>query len=502
MQNNNEANLIQEMSEYDQHLIQQFQNQVHDGILEIKDNQELTNLDFIKYLQVSKLALYGCKNIIKAITYDTIKELYIFNSGFHIVLNIQLNNLEILQLRGNQMEDTNKILIKMQNSKYFSQLKELDLSENYTWLAKIHQKIKDIRQNWEYISNIYSNMENLLIGKLNDQKSMINLVKLTLVGNNISDIDVLETVVNLQELDLSKNYKININPIQYLTKLTKLSLASCNLTDIQILSSLTTLISLNLSDNNRIDISPLKNLTKLMYLQLGASGIDDISILRSLINLKYLDISNNTFNDISPLQYLLNLTYLNITCSEIQDFSILRKLINLEQLIMTSNCNVDITSLQYLVKLRKLDLCKCGLYYISALRPLVNLQELILVDNYINDISPLIQLKNLIKLYLNDNRITNILNLQKHPNFQYFYINDQIQPIVSEQRIYSKMQNIDTSTILLQNTNLKRKHINTCVQYMKGRIPQLMQNLNINHLKFSRSIVQLWDQLDTIEFCQ
>ncbi|CAL6107624.1 leucine-rich_repeat domain-containing protein [Hexamita inflata] len=486
------------MSEYDQHLILQFQNQVHHGILEIKDNQELTTLDFIKYLQVSKLALYGCKNIIRAITCDTIKELYIFNSGFHIVLNIQLNNLEILQLRGNLMEDTNKVLIKMQNSKYFSQLKELDLSENYTWLQKIHQKMKDVRQNSEPTNN----KDNLLVDKLNDQKSMINLVKLTLVGNDISDIDVLETVMNIEELNLSKNYKININPIQYLTKLTKLSLDSCNLTDIQVLSSLTTLISLNLSDNNRIDISPLNNLTKLMYLQLGASGIDDISILRSLINLKYLDISNNTFNDISPLQYLLNLTYLNITCSEIQDFSILRKLINLEQLIMTQNCNVDITSLQYLVKLRKLDLSKCGLYYISALRPLINLQELILVDNYINDISPLIQLQNLIKLYLNDNRIANIQNLQKHPNFQYFYINDQIQPIEQEQRIYSKIQNIDTSTILLQNTNLKRKHINTSVQFMKRRIPQLMQNLNSNHLKFSRSIVQLWDQLDTIEFCQ
>ncbi|CAL6082343.1 leucine-rich_repeat domain-containing protein [Hexamita inflata] len=498
MQNNNEAIKIEEMSEQDQHLIQQFQNQVHHGILEIKDNQELTTLDFIKYLQISKLALYGCKNIIRAITCDTIKELYIFNSGFHNVLNIQLNNLEILQLRGNQMENTNKILIKMQNSKYFSQLKELDLSENYTWLQKIHQKMKDIRQNSEPTNN----RENLLVDKLNDQKSMIYLVKLTLVGNDISDIDVLETVMNLEELNLSKNYKININPIQHLTKLTKLSLDSCNLTDIQVLSSLTTLISLNLSDNNRIDISPLNNLTKLMYLQLGASGIDDISILRSLINLKYLDISNNTFNDISPLQYLLNLTYLNITCSEIQDFSILRKLINLEQLIMTQNCNVDITSLQYLIKLRKLDLSKCGLYYISALRPLVNLQELILVDNYINDISPLIQLQNLIKLYLNDNRITNIQNLQKHPNFQYFYINDQIQPIEQEQRIYSQIKNIDTSTILLQNTNLKRKHINTSVQSMKRRIPQLMQNLTINHLKFSRSIVQLLDQLETIEFCQ
>ncbi|CAL6013404.1 Conserved_hypothetical protein [Hexamita inflata] len=501
-------NKKKQLQEYDQQMIQLFQDQVNDGILEIYNNQEITNLDFIQNLYLYKLQLNKCYNIEQNITNDTIKELTFDRCGFQNVLGLKLNNLEILCLREEQIDDTQNILIKMSTSPYFSKLREFELSG--------HLSQNDIE------------MSGQLSTKQLKDKSLSNLVKLTLENNDITNTDVISQLINLEELDLSRNMYINISPIQYLTKLTKLSLESCELTDIQDLSKLPKLIDLNLSLNEGIDISPLSHLTQLVRLDLYCcslvgipqqlenseldypqfldNSINKLSLLSSLINLKDLYISSNNIDDINPLYQLVKLTILNISYSKVKDFSVLRKLTNLEVLNMSFNSNADITPLQYLVKLRKLELWHCNLYDIYALRPLINLQKLILSNNFIHDISPLCSLNNLIELYLNENIITDFSSVKQHINLHQFQIEDQIKdqymPTIKEQKIYKKIQIIDTSTILLRNTSQRRKQINARVNLIKEQISQCLFNLNNNHLQFSRNVISIFQQLDTGESCQ
>ncbi|CAL6013392.1 Conserved_hypothetical protein [Hexamita inflata] len=503
-----EPNKKQQLQEYDQQMIQLFQDQVNDGILEIYNNQEITNLDFIQNLYLYKLQLNKCYNIEQNITNDTIKELTFDRCGFQNVLGLKLNNLEILCLREEQIDDTQNILIKMSTSPYFSKLREFELSG--------HLSQNDIE------------MSGQLSTKQLKDKSLSNLVKLTLENNDITNIDVISQLINLEELNLSRNMYINISPIQYLTKLTKLSLESCELTDIQDLSKLTKLIDLNLSLNEGIDISPLSHLTQLVRLDLYCcslvgipqqlenseldypqfldNSINKLSLLSSLINLKDLYISSNNIDDINPLYQLVKLTILDISDNIVKDFSVLRKLTNLEVLNMSLNSHADITPLQYLIKLTKLELWHCDLYDVSALRPLINLQKLILSNNYIHDISPLSSLNNLIEIHLKENRITDFSSIKQHSNFTQFYIEDEMEDqyrlIIEEQNIYIKIQIIDTSTILLRNTSRQRKQINTRVNLIKEQISQCLFNLNNNHLQFSRNAASFIQQLDTDESCQ
>ncbi|CAL6084493.1 leucine-rich_repeat domain-containing protein [Hexamita inflata] len=488
-------------------MIEQFKEQIKDGALKIKNNQQLTDLTFIKILNVSKLTVEYCQNIIQNINNNTIKELHIQNCNFENVLGIQLNNLKVLSIKEQKIKNMLDILITMQNSPQFSQLQELNISEQII-AKKIFQK--EISEN-----------QKLKIEQLNDQKYMVNLVKLKLLGNDISDINILSTFINLEELDLSGNKKIHIGPIKYLTKLIKLSLDCCELTDIQDLSHLTNLIDLSLCGNQDVDIAPLNNLTQLVSLQLHGCGltdifplqyltqlnylllsvnsIKDVSFLRSLRNLKELSLAFNDFVDIVPLQHLENLSILDLSYIKIKDFSVLRKLRNLEELSISGNFYLEISVFQYLVKLRKLNLSRCKIYDISSLRPLVNLQKLILDDNLIYDISPLALLKKLTELSFKENKITSILKIQQHPFFHNFKMDFQENPTQKEHNIYIKIQKIDDSTIILQNMSQKRKQIFSRINSMKGCVFQCLQNQSLNHFQLSQNIVSLFNTLNITE---
>ncbi|CAL6093978.1 leucine-rich_repeat domain-containing protein [Hexamita inflata] len=497
----------QYLSEYDQNMIRKFEDKVLDGVLEIKDNQELTNLDFIQNLSVCKLKLENCQNIQHQIFNDTITELYITKCKFTSLLDIQINNLEVLSLQENRINDIQNVIVKMKCNPKFSKLLELDISEQLNFT-----------QNNQ---NISKESLNINTEQLKKQNSIINLVKLTLEGNGITDIDELSTFVNLKELNLSQNKNINIGSIKYLTQLTKLSLENCKLVNIQNISFLTNLTDLNLNENQvditplsnlsqlnnlhlfgcglaSVQLSPLQNLLQLVYLQLEANEIYDISTLNKLINLKHLELQCNNINDISSIKNLENLTFLDISHCEIKYFSVLRKLINLEELYMCENRYFDISQIQYLVKLRKIDLCLCNIYDISPLRPLINLQYLDISENNIFDISPLAQLKNLTELQLEYNMIANFSQLEHLSIFNTLFIDNQTTPTLQEELVYVKMKGIDECTTFLQNMSQMRKQMRSRVNLTKTRVSLCKENSTIIHLHLFDNITSLFQQLDSI----
>ncbi|CAL5974316.1 leucine_Rich Repeat (LRR)-containing protein [Hexamita inflata] len=504
-------NNIGQLSEYDQRMIHQFQDKIIDGELAIKDDQELTDLSFIQNLNVSKVKLNNCQNIKQNVVSDNIKELCINSCNFVNVDGLKLNNLEVLSLRESRMESAQKILVQMQNNPIYSQLKELNLSKSLHIQQEIQNHFDD--QNYE---------EEL---QLNDQKSMVNLVKLTLHGNIITNISVLSTFANLEELDLSMNRNINIDPIQYLKKLTKLSLENCGLTNIQDLSSLTNLIELNLAENEGIDISPiheltqlvklnlywcklqniipLKNLSKLACLEVSCNEIEDMSQLSSLNNLKDLSASFMKFVDITPFNFLENLTFLNISHTQILSMSVLRKLTNLEELYISAVTNFDISPLQYLVKLTFLDISGNYVYDVTALKPLVNLQYLNLLDTNLSDVSPLFELKKLSKLFLGTIYSSSTIQIQQDSHlYNILHKLYYISPTMEQQFVYDQIKRINSTVTLLQNVNHSRKCTRARFGQLKQLTSQYLQTLSLNHIQFSKSIASLFNKLDIVESCQ
>ena len=120
---------------------------------------------------------------------------------------------------------------------------------------------------------------------------MGSLIELRAPNADISDLMGLETAVNLQRLDLGREYVaaegrfINNNSISDLTPL----------------AGLTQLTVLDLNSNAISDISALSGLTNLVVLRLGANVITDITALSGLTNLVVLRLWDNNISDISPL---------------------------------------------------------------------------------------------------------------------------------------------------------------------------------------------------------
>ncbi|MDE0638574.1 MAG: leucine-rich repeat domain-containing protein [Candidatus Poribacteria bacterium] len=144
----------------------------------------------------------------------------------------------------------------------------------------------------------------------------LSLKDLNLGGRNrITDLRPLANLTNLTQLHIWHRElagmppvtNLDISPISGLVNLERLSLENNGISDINPLAGLKKLKLLGLSDNTIEDLSPLVGLKKLQHLNLSDNSIKDLSPLAELTNLRELWIENNPATDFSPLA-ALNLT--------------------------------------------------------------------------------------------------------------------------------------------------------------------------------------------------
>jgi len=126
---------------------------------------------------------------------------------------------------------------------------------------------------------------------------MLELVTLDAQGLSITDVNGLETAVNLQRLYLNDNEIVNVSALRGLVQLRELGLRNNAISDITDLTGLTNLTVLNLQGNNITDVSALEPaaLFRLEVLWLNDNDIEDVTPLTELsqINLIRLVLSGN-----------------------------------------------------------------------------------------------------------------------------------------------------------------------------------------------------------------
>ena len=204
------------------------------------------------------------------------------------------------------------------------------------------------------------------------------LTELDLGSKNLTDeeIEPLKEMVNLTRLDLRQNQLTDLSPLAGLTQLESLELRGNNLSDLTPLAGLTNLEELRLGgsgtglDNPGItDLSPLANLTKLQYLALPRQAfISDLSPLAGLTGLRSLTAdgvaSENTgaqITDLSPLSGLTQLEMLHLFNCGASDLSPLAGLTKLTELrLLGQLAFTDLTPLSGMTELRILELTAQG----------------------------------------------------------------------------------------------------------------------------------------------
>ncbi|CAL6002332.1 leucine-rich_repeat domain-containing protein [Hexamita inflata] len=375
---------------------------------------------------------------------------------FRLHLNVddsELENLEVLNLYRNSLEND-----QLYNLAKFKKLHTLNISENKVDLTHIH--------------------------------NITSLTKLTMGICGLKNIELISSLVNLKDLDISyNNFITDIVPLHKLNSLTTLSLRQCDLMKIDQIAQLTTLEVLDISDNQ-------------LY---------TIDSIRFLVNLKELNISSNMYIDINPLKDLVGLIKLNMKNCNLKQLRALKPLINLQDLDLSFNYNynINISELQYVKNLTHLNLFCCNLVSIYVLRPLVNLEELNVKTNNIVylDADPY-EMKKLEKFSVDNNRVIDLSSIEQHPNYnninengwRTFYLSDQKEPSEEELRKANKLRKIESPNIQLKEIQNQHKALKTALNNVKQEINATISNAWQSKIQFTANVVRLFQLLNKFGF--
>ena len=174
--------------------------------------------------------------------------------------------------------------------------------------------------------------------------------------NKISEIMGLNSITELESLDISGHEITEIEGLDHLINLRKLVLAGNKITEIRGLDNLTKLEVLTLIGNDITEIKGLDNLTNLKRLNLAANKITKIEGLDNLINLEELKLSRNQISEIVGLTKLKSLKSLVLFDNLITEIKGLGNLVNLKKLLLTNNNIVEIKGLENLPNLKSIGL--------------------------------------------------------------------------------------------------------------------------------------------------
>ncbi|CAL6040093.1 Conserved_hypothetical protein [Hexamita inflata] len=248
----------------DQILVQKYKNQVISGVLEIEQDEFITNLKFVDIFKLNELNCNNCNNI----SFKTVP-----------------NYLERLILISSK--------VSLTGIKQMTQLKALNL---------VFCKICDISElsNLRNLTNLYLHTNN--IEDISALKELKLLTELNLNYNKIKSLKPLENHTKLLQLQFIQNQIEDLYPLRNLTQLTELFFQRNLVKDITILKYTTNIEQLAFDDNQVVDISTLSSLKQIQILSFCVNKVVQIESLNKLNKLNDLYISNNFIIDLPLFQ--------------------------------------------------------------------------------------------------------------------------------------------------------------------------------------------------------
>ncbi|CAL6002520.1 Conserved_hypothetical protein [Hexamita inflata] len=513
---------------YDAKMTRRYEGKIKDGVLEIAEDPEVTNLQFLEKLDIFALNLCISNGMSVKLRSNTLQIISVYTLRDQDaeqqqrlnwnINDLELENLEVLNLRRNSLEND-----QLYNLAKFKKLHVLDVSFNKVDLTHIH--------NISSLTNL--NMQRSGLKNIDLISSLVNLVELDLSENFREDTSSNDTDLSyLYVLNISFNTQLDFSPLCKLKSLTKLNMCQCGLTNIDKITSLVNLDQLDLSQNRDINLSSLyqvRSLTQLYMYQCNLKNIDQITQLINLevlnisdnslltinsidqlVNLKKLYMSLNNNIDITPLKSLVGLITLNVNNCGLKQLTALKHLINLQTLDISFNYDINISELQYLKNLKYLNLKNCKLVSIYVLSPLVNLEYLNLAENQIVYLDANVhEMTNLKEFQFYCNLVSDLSSIEQHQNFnnidennnKCFNISDQ-NKYPSEEQLFNanKMRRVESPNIQLKEIQIQHKALQTALNNFEQEVKATTSNAWQSQIQFTANVVRLFQQLNQVGF--
>ena len=262
--------------------------------------------------------------------------------------------------------------------------------------------------------NLRKVLSKILIKSRDEPITLQEMQGLRIIGDEttfekgIRDLTGLEYAINLRKLWIERNNVSDLSPIAGLTNLRELLIERNNVSDLSPIAGLTNLRELLIDYNNISDLSPIAGLTNLRELGMSANPLSDLSPLAGLTELEHLALTNHDgahITDISALAGKEKLRTIRIWDAPVKDMSLFVNP-NIEVIDLCGAGISEIPSLENAPKLREMYLLNNHISDVSVLQNLTGLERLLLAENNITDVSPLANLTNLKWLNIRDNPIT------------------------------------------------------------------------------------------------
>ena len=225
--------------------------------------------------------------------------------------------------------------------------------------------------------------------------SGMQIVRLALGGNQISDISAVADLPYLAELYIGNNPVARIDALRECNCLRILDLGGTTVVDLSPLSG-GQLDSLYLNNASLGNYDTLWGMTSLNRLSLSSISQEELEKVPSLTGLTYFEY-RGALSDISPLYRLTELTGMMCFDDHISSLEGIESLKNLSYLLIAGSPELDLSPLVKLPRLTQLDIRQ---------------------QNY-NDYSPLVQLKHLVILYCSAQQKDAILKLWPEAGWEF-----------------------------------------------------------------------------------
>ena len=273
-----------------------------------------------------------------------------------------------------------------------------------------------------------------------------------------------------------KKYKAKIKKNNLSLKLAKKKIV--NILDIKGIDSIADLQILEINNNQIKVIEGLENLSKLHTLYLYHNSISEIKGLDSLKELRRLDLTHNQINKISGLETLKNLERLDLGYNQISEITGLEKLGSLKVISLGNNNITDIKGLDKNPNLETILLNDNHVTEITGLENQKKLKKLCLNNNPIDN-SIMEGLGGLISGYNYDNSYFGISLL---PSAETYYLRDP-QRVVEycKKQLENRQKNIKEEKGRLQQRN----------QEIIEKIHKIMKVSSRVRLDMMRNILEL-----------
>ncbi|CAL6066182.1 Conserved_hypothetical protein [Hexamita inflata] len=516
-----------QMWEYIVQMILKFRDQIkiydEEVSLSINDNQQLSSLIFIQYLNVTCLTLNRCHNVNFSEGPQKLKHWFVSNSKIQSLQGIQnFRQLETLVLRNNglyRLPNELSLISELTN------LRSLNIAQNgledLNWLKLTQLESLDVSEN--------------RVKDISTLAEFKDLKNLDISFNLVRNVEALRDLEQIEQLNISHNQITNINCLNKLEKLVYFNITCNRVISVEVCLVMKLLVDLRTDQNAICDIDKLtkhqNNTASWVTLQDEPTdaeiqqyfNCDEVEVQRKkklLVNQKQQSI----YYPSMILRYKTNVANDSLEISndnEIQSiyFSDLLKVLNtlkvtgcqnvsfephsaLVQHLIVQNCRLDnVLNLEQMTQLVSLDLSGNELRFVLELGELVKLKTLILkdnkiarTDNWIQNLkslehidmqnNKLIVVKCLLELpllktvQLQGNMIRDIEFLKRHRKYNQTWIQLQNIPTTQDYEYYIG-DNRDDQMVqeLMQQIDLERYSLQKADQY-KNSIQE--EELTIN----------------------